>query len=237
MSNLIIGGQFNKKTMTKQELINYLKRRIENLEAVTGGLKRDLVLMNAEVRMNTNHIQGVEYRSLATLKLLLKGKVFTEEVHVNMYENLQIEHHDIMSAADDERTGLVDVAELREIKVGDTVTMRLDSFHPDMIKEFSSQGEKGSKELPVLKPHPNAGKLSETFSILRSKIIIGRGEPHPLIEDKVIGMKLREVKEFTLTSLPKEFGTALSGQDLKFRVEITSHKEQKVDDKTAPANS
>lgn len=223
--------------MTKGEIVRSYDDRLKALsnaiQQVLALTSRQTGAINQTLQNVAEQLEKADYRSLATMKMLAEKGVLTVEAHEEYTENLKIGEFNEQSAKDDLLRRLTLVQ--GPAKLGHVATVRIKAFNgPNLlvpsIKDATSltgvNGQQVTDKVPTpleVIPNPNAGKPIDQLSALRSKVEVGSGQLHPVIEKEFVGMNVGETKEFTL-NMPPEF-KAFAGQEVKFEVQLFDLKE------------
>lgn len=233
-------GIMRQSAPTKNELVEMYDER---MKALSNALQQLLAYTSKQNQTIATQIQEIakqlevaDYRSLATMEMLETKGMLTVEQHSKHVEDLKIKNFDEQSAKDDEIRKLT--AATGPAKIGQWATLRLSAVYgatievpsiKDAAKDTATLTNVNGGATEAVQPketiaNPNAGKAIEKFAIIRSKVQLGSGQLHPLLEQPVVGMNTGETKEFDLL-LPQEF-RELAGQTVKFKVELFSIKEE-----------
>ena len=233
-----MGGVRVNKELTKSELQqkydNQLQALGNALQQLQTGIYQNLIQMSNRLANIEKRLEAVDYRSVATRDLAIKGGLYTDEAHINRARELRIEDFNKQSAEDDQRRKLMPVDGTAEL--GHWMTFSVGARYPETLvvpsikdkTEVSLQSADGTQTdtVPTLEtvPHPQAGQKIEGLSSLRSKIKIGAGNLMPELEQRLVGLKSGETKDITLC-MPQGYGE-FAGKDVVFTVEVLDLKRE-----------
>jgi len=161
----------------------------------------------------------LDFRSLATLKVLVNNGSFTNEEHDAMAETLRIEAFNTQSEAESARLQLQVADPDTTLDKGIVYVARVDAFEPAML---STPAIEATDTAPAVEatvaPNPNAGKKISELSMLRIKVTFGSEEFPSDIEKHYAGAKAGDTVSFT-AEIPKGIGT-FAGKNVDFKVSV-----------------
>ena len=244
------GGRFRRGIQranmpTKQDMIESFDARLKALSEAMQQIHMMSMRQGQQISKRmaemASELEIADYRSLATMEMLAEKGVLTTDAHSAFVEVLKIKDFNEQSEKDDIMRKLMPVG--GPVALGQFATLRLWATYgstlevPNIKKPVALVGESGqTEEVPTVKetiPNPKAGQPVNELSILRSKVQVGSGHLHALLEQQFVGMNVGETKEFSLT-LPQEFGP-LGGQTVNFKVELLDLKQAPEAPKAAEA--
>lgn len=216
--NKFRGGQKLQPTMSKQQVIDLYTTKVQEMANTLQQFQtwnmQQLAKLTQQVANLSQRLEAIDYRTVATRNLLIEKGVFTDAEHTAEARKLRIETFDIESAADDIRRKLLPVADDHAAVVGDVATLEITAEYA-----YTKKNADGIEE--AVDPS-KAGKPLEQFSALRSKIELGSGELMPELEVALVGAKVGETKEITITLPPAYQGFA--GEHVTFKVNVIDLK-------------
>jgi hypothetical protein len=231
---------FREKSLpTKNELIQSYDERLKQLAGAISqvaqiGARTDQQLQQRLVGLST--LLGDVSTDLRAMQRLLEASgVVASAAHQEMVSKIQIEDFDLAVKMEDESRKLVPAT--GSTALGSFTVIKMDVFQPDsFVVESVANVIEGQPPVTEKIPNPKAGEKIERFCKLRSRVQIGSGDLHPVIERELIGLKVGDVKEFDFTMPAQIPDKEFAGKSVKFKVEVIDIKQEppKPQPDTAP---
>ena len=216
-----------------EERFKLLVNSLQGLQTTVFKQIENLTVKNAAL---ARQIEAMDFRSVATRDLAIKGNLFTDSEHTDHARQLRIDLFEEQSKKDDEMRGLITPTEDRSVKLGDFVILEIEAKNPDTIEVPSIKGKSEIKmqdadgkgetiETKETQPHPNAGEKIDSLTFLRSKAQVGSNELMLELEQQLVGMKKGEAKDIQL-KMPARYAD-FTGKEVIFSVNVIDIKEAK----------
>jgi hypothetical protein len=203
MTKRFVGGQMQKGLPTKRDLIDSYDERLKSLATAISQVAQIGARSDQQIQQNLmglSSMLGDVATDFRALLKMLEAEGLSIADHEKMVEKIQIEDFEMAVKMEDAGKSLIPVEGASSL--GQYIVVKMEAFQPD------------------------TGAKLEKFSKLRSRVQIGSGDIHPVMEQELVGLKVGDTKEFTFKmpeQLPdKEF----AGKDVKFKVEVIDLKQE-----------
>jgi len=220
------GGYMDKTLPTKRDLIESYDERLKSLtnaisQVAQMGARTDQQLQQRLIGLST--MLGDVATDLRALLRVLESTGFSTKDHEAMVEKIQIEDFEAAVAMEDSGKNLINME--GPSSLGQYIVIKMEAFQPDTIVVHPVD-PKAEGAVPTILPNPLKGEKIEQFSKLRSRVQIGSGNLHPLLESELVGLKVGELKEFDFVMPEQLPDKAFAGKVVKFKVEVLDLKQE-----------
>ena len=203
MTKRFVGGQMQKSLPTKRDLIESYDERLKSLATAISQVAQISARTQQQIQQQVMGLStmlgdvATDFRAL--LRILEAGGLSMVD-HAAMVNKIQIEDFEAAVAMEDKGKDLTAVDGASSL--GHFITVKMQAMNPD------------------------TGETIEKFSKLRSRVQIGSGNLHPVIEQELVGLKVGETKEFNFTMPEQLPDKEYANKPVKFKVEVIDLKQE-----------